>query len=350
VAFRSKPLQNVQEGVMTIHRRAFLRLAAGAAVLPAVSRVARARTYPSQRVRLVEGPELGFPGAGAASAVCKSLSERFGQTFNLLDSQSPSKTAATERVVKARPDGHTLLLLSEANAIIAALDGNIAFDLARDIAPVAGLIRMPLVMMVSPSFPATVPEFIAYAKANPSKMNYASADDTLLDLAAELLKMMTGIDMVRVPHANLVELRGGLVPVRFGYLPRSLELIRDGWGRALAVTTTTRAAALPDVPTLAEYIPGYEASAWQGVGAPKGTPADIVETLNLAINAALADPKTFAPVGNAQSDFMLAALSRMPLSLTPADFGKLIAQDIEKWGKLIKFAGIKPGPRRPDIP
>ena len=278
---------------MTFSRRTFLQLAASAAAVPMASPFAFARTYPSRPVHLTFGREAENLGTSAAFALCERMSVRLGQKFWLQETRSPKVTTATEWVLKSRPNGSRLLLLSGTHAIIAAGKENLKFDLVRDIAPVAGILRMPLMILVSPFFPAkTVPEFLAYAKANPTKMNYM-AGDTTQDLAAEQFKMMTGIDMLRVP-ATLLDLMGNHVQVKFDYLflrPQLAELVRDGRLRVLAVTSPTRSSLMPDVPALAEFVPGYETSAWQGVGAPKDTPADIVATLNTAINACLADPE-----------------------------------------------------------
>ncbi|PWT87295.1 MAG: MFS transporter [Proteobacteria bacterium] len=344
-----------QEDMMRLSRRTFLRLATGAAALPFVPPAANAQTFPSRPVTLVHGNELGYPGGNPAFALCKSLAQHFGQKFNLQETQSDSDTAAAERVVKARPDGHTLLLVSENNAIIAGLKENPGFDLRRDLVPVAGILRVPLVMMVSPSFPArTVPELIAYAKANPRKMNYASANkDPILDLAAELFNVATGIKMVRVPFASNIELRNGLVPVKFTYLPLAQNFVQNGWARILAVTTTTRTPVLPDVPAVAEHVAGYEASSWQGIAAPRDTPAGIVATLNKAVNGALADPRTWVSIAESGAPAYVALsgmLSQMTLSGTPDAFGKLIAEELEKWGRLIRLVGIKQGRDRLDIP
>jgi tripartite-type tricarboxylate transporter receptor subunit TctC len=239
-------------------------------------------------------------------------------------------------VVNARPDGYTLLICVTAHAINATLNDKLNFNFTRDIAPVAGIIRGPFIMEVNPSFPAkTVPEFIAYAKANPGKINMASAGTgTGTHVAGELFKMMTGVEMFHVPYRSepLSDLIAGQVQVYFGPLPGSIEFIRAGQVRALAVTTAARWPVLPDIPTVGEFVPSYEASFWTGVGVPQNTPAEIIERLNKEINAALADPRIST---------RLADLGGVPLLMTPADFGKLIAEDAEKWGKVIKFAGIK---------
>ena len=321
------------------HRRQFLHLAAGAAALPAVSRIARAQTYPTRPVRII----VGFPPGGAADIAARLmgqwLSERLGQPFVIENRPGAGSNIATEAVVRAPADGYTLLLVSTSNAINATLYDKLNFNFIRDIAPVAGIIRVPHVMEVNPSVPAkTVPEFIAYAKANPGKINMASAGiGAAPHVSGELFKMMTGVDMVHVPYRGaapaLTDLLGGQVQVMFDTMPSSIEYIRAGKLRALAVTTATRSEALPDIPTVGDFVPGYEASAWYGVGAPKNTPAEIVDKLNKEINAGLADPKMKA---------RLADLGGTVLAGSPADFGKLIADETEKWAKVVKFAGIKP--------
>ena len=286
---------------------------------------------------------VGFAAGGAPDILARLmgqwLSERLGQPFVIENRPGAGSNIATEAVVRAPPDGYTLLLVSPANAINATLYDKLNFNFIRDIAPVAGIIREPHVMVVNPSVPAkTVPEFIAYAKANPGKLNMASAGNgTAAHVAGELFKMMTGVDMVHVPYRGaapaLTDLLGGQVQVMFAAMPASIEYIRAGKLRALAVTTATRSEALPDIPTVGEFVPGYEASAWFGVGAPKNTPAEIIDKLNKEINAALADPKIKA---------RLADLGGTVLPGSPADFGKLIADETEKWGKVIRAANIKP--------
>ena len=267
------------------------------------------------------------------------MSERLGQQFVIDNRPGAGSNIATEAVVRAPPDGYTLLMVGATNAINATLYDKLNFNFIRDIAPVAGIIRVPLIMEVNPSVPAkTVPEFIAYAKANPGKINMASGGNgTTLHVSGELFKMMTGVNMVHVPYRGagpvLIDLLGGQVQVTFDTMPSSIEYIRAGKLRALAVTTAIRSEALPDVPTVGEFVPGYEASTWYGVGAPKNTPAEIIDKLNKEINAGLADPKIKA---------RLADLGDIGLALSPADFGKLIADETEKWGKVVKFAGIKP--------
>jgi tripartite-type tricarboxylate transporter receptor subunit TctC len=325
---------------MKLPRRKFLGLAAGAAALPAVSHFARAQTYPTRPVRLV----VGFPPGGGtditARLIGQWLSERLGQQLVIENRPGAGSNIATEGVVRAAADGYTLLLVSAAHAINATLYERLNYNFLRDIAPVAGVIRVPNLMEVNPSLPPkSVPEFIAYAKANPGKVNYASGGNgTAQHLAGELLKTMTGVDMVHVPYRGdapaLTDLIGGQVQVMFGNMPSSIEHIRDGKLRPLAVTTAARSEALPDLPPVCDFVPGYEASTWQGLGAPGNTPAEIVDKLNKEINAALSDPKIKA---------RLADLGGTVLSGSPADFGRLIADETEKWGKVIRAADIKPG-------
>jgi tripartite-type tricarboxylate transporter receptor subunit TctC len=325
---------------MKLPRRKFLRLAAGAAALPAVSHFAWAQTYPTRPVRLV----VGFPPGGGtditARLIGQWLSERLGQQLVIENRPGAGSNIATEGVVRAAADGYTLLLVSAAHAINATLYERLNYNFLRDIAPVAGVIRVPNLMEVNPSLPPkSVPEFIAYAKANPGKVNYASGGNgTAQHLAGELFKTMTGVDMVHVPYRGdapaLTDLIGGQVQVMFGNMPSSIEHIRAGKLRPLAVTTAARSEALPDLPPVGDFVPGYEASTWQGLGAPGNTPAEIVDKLNKEINAALSDPKIKA---------RLADLGGTVLSGSPADFGRLIADETEKWGKVIRAADIKPG-------
>jgi tripartite-type tricarboxylate transporter receptor subunit TctC len=321
------------------HRRQFLHLAAGAAALPAVSRIAWAQAYPSRPVRIVVGFPPGGPTDIAARLIGQSLSERFGQPFVIENRPGAGSNIGTEAVVRAPPDGYTLFLAYSANAINATLYDKLNFNFIRDIAPVGAINREPLVMLVNPSFPAkTVPEFIAYAKANPGKINFASGGNgTPPHVSGELFKMMTGVNLVHVPYRGgapaLTDLLGGQVQVMFVAISASIEYVRAGNLRPLAVTTASRSDALPDIPTVGDFIPGYEASTWCGIGAPKGTPADVVDKLNHEINAGLADPKMKA---------RLADLAGTILPGSPADFGKVVAQEIEKWGKVIRAANIKP--------
>jgi len=320
-------------------RRRFLHVAGGAAALSAsVPWVARAQTYPAQPVRIVVGFPPGGPTDIVARLIGQYLSERLGQQFVVENRPGAGGNIAADMVVRAQPDGYTLLLVSAANAIGATLYENLNFVFLRDIAPVAGVIRVPNVMEVNPSIPTwTVPEFIAYAKANPGKINMAGVNGTTLHLAGELFKMMAGVDMVYVPYKGaapaLTDLVGGQVQVLFDTVSSSIEHIRSGRLRALAVTTATPSKALPGIPSLGEFVPGYEASAWQGLGVPKGTPPEIIDQLNIAINAALVDPKLKT---------RLSDLGGEALAGSPADFGKLIADETDKWARVVKFSGAKP--------
>ena len=319
-------------------RRKFLHLAAGAVALPAISRVARAQTYPTRPVRLI----VGFDAGGAADILARLmgqwLSERLGQQFVIENRSGASGNIAAEAVVRAAPDGYTLLLPGSTDVINATLYEKLNFNFIRDIAPVASITRAPHVIVVHPSFPAkTVPEFIAFAKANPRKVSMASAGiGTPSHMSGELFKMMAGINMVHIPYRGagqaLVDLLGGQVQVFFSSLPSSTAYVTTGDLRALGVTTATRSETLPDVPVIGDFLPGYEASGITGLGAPKNTPADIIGTLNKDVNAGLADPKIKA---------RLAELGATALPGSPADFGKLIADETEKWGKVVKFVGVK---------
>ena len=321
---------------MKLPRRKFLHLAAAAAVLPAASRIARAQTYPTRPVRIV----VGFPAGSAtdivARLIAQSLSERLGQQVIVDNRTGAGSNIGAEVVVRADPDGYTLLAMTVTNAVNATLYQGLNFDIVRDIAPIVATFRSPNVVVVNPSVPAkTLPEFIAYAKANPGKINYASFGyGSAPNVNAELFKMMTGVDMVHVPYrANPVpDLLGGQVQVLFSPMPVTIAYIRAGTLRALAVTSATRSEALPDIPTVAEFVPGFEANIWHGIGAPKNTPPAIINKLNKEINAVLADPKIKA---------RFAEIGGTALGGTPADFAKLIADEIEKWAKVIKFAGIK---------
>jgi tripartite-type tricarboxylate transporter receptor subunit TctC len=321
------------------HRRHFLHLAAGAAALPAVSRITWAQAYPSRPVRIIVPAAPSGAFDIMARLIGRWLSERLGQPFVIDNRPGAAANIGTEAAVRAPADGYTLLIVGTTQATNAALYDKVNFDLIRDIAPVAGVFRGANVMVVHPSVPArSVPEFIAYAKANPRKVNMASSGaGAASHLAGELFKMMAGIDMVHVPYRGggpaMNDLLGGQVQVYFASTPASIEYIKAGRLRALAVTSATRLEALPDVPTMAEFVPGYEASYWAGIGAPKATPAEIVNKLNKEINAALADPNMKARVADLGGDV---------LALSPTDFGQLIADDIEKWGKVIKTANIKP--------
>ena len=324
---------------MKLHRRQFLSLATGAAVLLAISRTVRAQTYPSRPVRIVVGLPPGGNQDVIARLIAPWLSERLGQQIVIDNHPSASNNVAAEAVIRSPPDGYTLLLVGSYNAINASLYDKLGFDFMRDTAPVASLIRAPSVLLVNPSVPArTVPEFIAYAKANPGKLNMASAGSgTPPHIAGELFKMMTGVNMLHVPYRGggpaLVDLLGGQVQVLFGSMAASIQHVRAGKLRALAVTTVERSAALPDIPTVASFVPGYEASTFFGLSAPRATPPEIVERLNREINAMLVDPVAKA---------RLADLGGEVLALSPADFGKLIADETEKWAKVIQAANIKP--------
>ncbi len=320
-------------------RRRFLQLAAGAVAFPSVPRIASARAYPTRPVRVL----VGFTPAGAvditARLVAQSLSERLGQPFTVENRPGAATNIATQAAVRAPADGYTLLLISPPAAINATLYENLDFNVLRDIAPIAAIIRAPYVLVTNPSVPAkTVPELIGYAKANPGKLSMASSGiGSGLHLAGEMFKSMAGVDMVHVPYRGVVpainDLIGGRMQVLFGTPLDAIEHVRAGTVRALAVTTTARNGALPDVPTMSEFLPGYEASFWVGFGAPRNTPADVITTLNTEINAALVDRKI---------DARFADLGGVPLPGSPADFGKLIRDETEKWGKVIRTANIKP--------
>ena len=321
------------------HRRQFLHLAAGAAALPFAPHVARAQAYPTRPVRLIVPVAPGGASDILARLMGQWLSERLGQPFIIENRPGAGNNVGTEAVVRAPADGYTLLLCGIANATNATIYDKLNFDFIRDTAPVAGIIRGPYVIVVNPSVPAkSVPEFIAYAKANPRKVNMASSGTgTGTQMVGELFKMMAGIDMVHVPYRGLgpalTDLIAGQVQVIFSGTVSSIEYVRAGRLRALAVTGATRWDALPDIPTVGEFVAGYEASQWFGVCAPTATAAEIVEKLNKEINAGLADHKIKA---------RLTDLGGVPMPMTPADFGKLIADETEKWGKVIRAANIKP--------
>ncbi len=329
---------------MKLQRRHFLRLAASAAALPAglpaLTRPTWARSYPARPVRLV----VGYPAGGAADIgarlIAQYLSERLEQPFVVENRPGAASNVATEMVVRSPADGYTLALINSSQAINATLYERLSYNFVRDIAPVACLYRQPLVLEVNPSVPAaSVPEFIAYAKANAGKVNMASAGiGSPQHVAGELFKMMAGVDMLHVPYRGvapaLTDLMAGQVQVMFDTLNSSIQHIRSGRIRALAVTTTTRSISLPDIPTVGEFIPGYEVVGWSGVGAPRDTPAEIVEKLNREINAGL---------GDAKLKDRFAELGVTVLALSPGKFGALIAEDTAKWAKVIKFSGAKPG-------
>jgi tripartite-type tricarboxylate transporter receptor subunit TctC len=320
------------------HRRRFLHLATSAAALPAVSRFAWAQTYPAQPVRIIVGFGPGGVSDILARLIGQWLSERFDRPFIVDNRPGGGTNIATETVARAPADGYTLLWLTSSNAINATLYEKLNFDFIRDIAPVASIVLVPSVMAVNSQFPTkTVPEFIAYAKANPGKINMGAAGPgSSTHIFGELFKMMAGVDLVPVQYRSsapvLTDLMAGQVQVTFGPLGASIEYIKTGRLRALAVTEATRSETLPDVPTVGEFVPGYEASLWQGIGAPKSTPPEIVDRLNKEINAALADPRIKA---------RLADLGSTPFAQSPGDFAKLIASDTEKWGKVIRAANIK---------
>jgi tripartite-type tricarboxylate transporter receptor subunit TctC len=320
------------------HRRRFLHLATGAAALPAVSRFAWAQTYPAQPVRIIVGFGPGGVSDILARLIAQWLSERFDRPFIVDNRPGGGTNIATETVARAPADGYTLLWLTSSNAINATLYEKLNFDFIRDIAPVASIVLVPSVMAVNSQFPTkTVPEFIAYAKANPGKINMGAAGPgSSTHIFGELFKMMAGVDLVPVQYRSsapvLTDLMAGQVQVTFGPLGASIEYIKTGRLRALAVTEATRSETLPDVPTVGEFVPGYEASLWQGIGAPKSTPPEIIDRLNKEINAALADPRIKA---------RLADLGSTPFAQSPGDFAKLIASDTEKWGKVIRAANIK---------
>jgi tripartite-type tricarboxylate transporter receptor subunit TctC len=320
------------------HRRQFLHLAAGAAALLAAPRIARAQSYPSRPVRLI----VPLVPAGASDITARLigqwLSQRLGQQFVIDNRPGGGGNIGTEAAVRALADGYTLLLVGGLNAVNATFYDKLNYNFIRDIAPVASILRTPFVMVVNPTVPAkTVPEFIAYAKTSPGKIDYASAGTgTATHLTGELFKMMAGVDMVHVPYRGggpaFNDLLAGQVQVMFPTTVSSIGFIRAGRLRVLAVTGATRSDALPDIPTMEEFVPGFEASQWYGVGAPKATPAEIVEKLNKEINAGLADPNMKT---------RLADLGGTVLASSPADFGKLIAEETEKWGKVVSFTGIK---------
>ena len=323
---------------MTIPRRRFLQLACGAAALPALPRAALAQAYPARPVRLMVGFAAGQAIDILARLIGQSVSERLGQQFVVENRPGAGGNIAVDVVVRAPPDGYTLLVIGANNAINSTLYEKLTFDFARDIVPVASIYRVTQVMVVNPSFPAkTIPEFIAYAKANPGKINFASASTgSVAHVTGELFKMMTGINMQHVPYRGappaLTDLIAGQVDVMFDNLPSSIEHIRAGRLRPLGVSSKARWDGLPDVPTIGDTVPGFETSAWAGIGAPRGTPADVIEKLNKEIAAGLADPKIKARI---------LELGGTPLTSSPAEFGRLIADESAKWGKVVKFSGAK---------
>jgi tripartite-type tricarboxylate transporter receptor subunit TctC len=329
-----------EEGeAMKLPRRSFLHLAAGAGALPIVSRIAQAQTYPMRPVRLIAGYPAGGPTDIGARLAGQILSERLGQQFVIENRPGAASNLGTQFVVRAAPDGYTLLFATTSNAINASLYEDLNFNFIRDIAPVASVYRQPLIMEVHPGVPAkSVEEFIAYAKARPGKINMASGGSgSPQHVVGELFKMMTGVDMLHVPYRGaapaLTDLLGGQVQVMFDTVSSSIELVKAGNLRPLAVTSASRVAALPDVPTVGEFVHGFEASSWGGVGTPKGTSTEIIDKLNAAVNAGLADIRV-------QS--RLAELGLTPAPTSPDEFGKFIAEQIETWAKVVKFSGAKP--------
>jgi len=324
---------------MNVPRRQFLQLTAGAAALPAFARDALAQSYPSRPVRWIVGFATGGGNDIVARLMGQWLSERLGQPFIVDNRPGGGANIATEAVVNAAPDGYTLLMAGIPNATNAALYPNLKFNFMREIMPVVGILRIPNVMVVHPAFPAkTLPEFLSFAKANPGKINMASpGTGSGGHLSGELFKLMAGVNLVHVPFRGngpaLTALIGGQVDVLFPSPPSSIEHIRAGQLRGLAVTSAARSAALPDLPTIAEFVPGYEMTAWFGVGVPKGTPADIIDRLNREINSGLSDPKL-------QARFVSEAGT--VIGGSPADFGKLIADETEKWAKVIAATNMKP--------
>jgi tripartite-type tricarboxylate transporter receptor subunit TctC len=323
---------------MKLPRRRFLQLAAGAAALPGVSRIAKAQAYPARPVHLIVGFAAGGTTDITARLVGQWLSDRLGQQFLVENRTGAATNLATEAVVRAPADGYTLLIVTASNAINATLYEKLNFNFMRDIAPVAGIIRYPLVMQVNPAFPAkTVPEFIDYAKANAGKISYGSGGiGTSIHVASELFRMMTGITMTHVPYRGgapaMTDLMAGQVQVVFNPVPESMEFIRAGKLRPLAVTSAKRSHVMPDVPSIAEFVPGYEADAVQGIGAPRNTPAEIVDALNKEVNAGLADAKL-------KARFVDLGATVFPVS--PAEFGRFMADETEKWAKVIRFSGAK---------
>jgi tripartite-type tricarboxylate transporter receptor subunit TctC len=321
---------------MNLLRRRFLYLAGAAVAAPAV---AWSQSYPARPIHMVVGFAAGGGADIMARLIGQALSERLGQQIVVDNRPGAGTNIATEVVAKASPDGYTLLLANSPNAINATLYDNLSFDFVRDVAPVASIGRVPLVMVVNPALPATsVLEFIAYAKANPGKVNMGSGGNGAPDhMSGELFKAMAGVGILHVPYRGvapaIADLLGGQVQVIFGTMPAVIALIKAGKLRALAVTTATRSEALPEVPTIAEFVPGYEASQWYGIGAPKGTPAEAIERLNRETNAVLADPKMKA---------RLAELGAAPLTGSPGDFGKMIVEETAKWAKVVKLSGAKP--------
>ncbi|HTV28615.1 MAG TPA: tripartite tricarboxylate transporter substrate binding protein [Xanthobacteraceae bacterium] len=322
---------------MHLPRRQFLRLASGVAALPGLPQMARAEPYPTRPVRMIVPYPAGIAPDIVTRLVARSLSPRLGQQFFVDDRPGGASNVGTELVVRAAPDGYTLLTVTMSNAINVSLYDNLGFDLLRDIAPVAGLVFLPLVLAVNPSLPVrTLPEFITYAKANPGKINYASVGSgAATNVAGELFKQMAGVNIVNVPYREnyLPDLLSGQVQASFTPILQSIQYIRAGKLRGLAVTGVKRSGSLPDVPTVAEFVPGYEAIVWDGLGAPARTPPDIIDKINKAVNGILSEPETKA---------RFADLGSEPMVMTPAEFGTFVAAEARKWGKVVKSAGIKP--------
>jgi tripartite-type tricarboxylate transporter receptor subunit TctC len=327
------------EIAMVGSRRKFLGLATGAATIAVFPRAARAQSYPERAVRIVVGYAAGGTADIAARLIAQSLSERLGRPFVVENRPGAGNNIATEAVLRAPPDGHTLLLANSANAVNETLYQGLSFNFLRDAAPVAGILRSGLAMVIAPSLPVkTVLEFVTYAKSNPGKINMGSGGNgTAGHIAGEMFKMMAGVDMVHVPYraapAVLTDVLGGRVQVYFGLLPGTIEHINTGKLRALAVTTSARSESLPDVAPLGDFVPGYEASAWQGIAAPANTPVDLIDKLHKAVNEALVEPTMAA---------RFADLGGAAMRLSPTEFGTLISDETEKWRRVIKFAGIKP--------
>jgi len=324
---------------MALSRRRVLELATGAFAFAGIWRSARAQTYPTRPVRIIVGFPAGGPSDITARLIAQWLSEHLGQEFVVENRPGAASNIATEAALRAPPDGYTLLLVTSTNAVNATFYENLNFNFMSDIAPVAGIIRVPFVMEINPSIPAkTVPEFIAYAKANPGKINMASGGiGTSVHIAGELFKMMAGVNLVHVPYRGsapaLTDMISGQVHVMFDILTSSIQHIRSGALRALAVTSERRSEALPDLPTVGDFLPGYEATAWYGIAAPKNTPSEIVDKLNNEVNTGLADPKIKA---------RFAELASAVIPGSPADFGRLVGDEIQKWAKVVKFSGAKP--------